>query len=280
MRINRQTLESIVKAIYQADSLIIGAGAGMGVDSGLPDFRGQSGFWKAYPALAKEKLDFTQIANPQAFRHNPALAWGFYGHRLNLYRQIKPHQGFSILKKIGEQLANGYQVFTSNVDGHFSVAQFAREAIYECHGSIHYLQCSQACKDEIWPAADLIIETDDLQCLATSKLPTCHHCGAVARPNILMFDDYYWNATRSERQVKNLSANLAAYTRPVIIECGAGKAIPTVRYFCEKQKGTLIRINVRESDIADNKGFAIAEGALSALTQIDQALDQAGFYSR
>lgn len=41
------------RLIDQADSLIIGAGAGMGIDSGLPDFRGPGGFWKVYPALGK-----------------------------------------------------------------------------------------------------------------------------------------------------------------------------------------------------------------------------------
>jgi NAD-dependent SIR2 family protein deacetylase len=39
--------------IVNADALVIAAGAGMGVDSGLPDFRGNEGFWKAYwPGLA------------------------------------------------------------------------------------------------------------------------------------------------------------------------------------------------------------------------------------
>ena len=44
--------ESAAKLIASADGLLITAGAGMGVDSGLPDFRGNEGFWKAYPALA------------------------------------------------------------------------------------------------------------------------------------------------------------------------------------------------------------------------------------
>lgn len=51
-----------------ADALVIGAGAGMGVDSGLPDFRGQEGFWKAYPALAKAQLDFTEVASCEVSR--------------------------------------------------------------------------------------------------------------------------------------------------------------------------------------------------------------------
>lgn len=32
------------ESILAADGLLIGAGAGMGVDSGLPDFRGPQGF--------------------------------------------------------------------------------------------------------------------------------------------------------------------------------------------------------------------------------------------
>jgi len=70
--------------IVAADALVIAAGAGLGVDSGLPDFRGNEGFWKAYPALAKAQLNFTEVASPRTFHQDPALAWGFYGHRLAL----------------------------------------------------------------------------------------------------------------------------------------------------------------------------------------------------
>src|SRR4051794_18199581 len=48
-----QALDRAAQAIAAADALLIGAGAGMGVDSGLPDFRGNQGFWKAYPAYAR-----------------------------------------------------------------------------------------------------------------------------------------------------------------------------------------------------------------------------------
>ena len=64
----------------------------MGVDSGLPDFRGEHGFWKAYPALGRAKISFDSIASPEAFEKNPRLAWGFYGHRLKLYRETVPHE--------------------------------------------------------------------------------------------------------------------------------------------------------------------------------------------
>jgi len=71
----------------------------MGVDSELPDFRGDHGFWKDYPALRSEGLTFFDLAYPQGFETNAPRFWGFYGHRYQLYKQTIPHDGFPILKK-------------------------------------------------------------------------------------------------------------------------------------------------------------------------------------
>ena len=79
-------LLKITELISSCSGLLIGAGAGMGVDSGLPDFRGKEGFWRAYPPLKKLGIRFEEMANPRWFTENPALAWGFYGHRYNLYQ--------------------------------------------------------------------------------------------------------------------------------------------------------------------------------------------------
>ena len=38
-------------AVRAADAVVLCAGAGFGVDSGLPDFRGDEGFWHAYPPM-------------------------------------------------------------------------------------------------------------------------------------------------------------------------------------------------------------------------------------
>src|SRR5579871_3047174 len=92
-------LRQAAEAVAAAEALLIGAGAGMGVDSGLPDFRGDQGFWRAYPPYAKLRLSFMDLASPEWFARDPQLAWGFYGHRLNLYRATQPHAGFQILLK-------------------------------------------------------------------------------------------------------------------------------------------------------------------------------------
>ena len=137
-------------AILAAHALLIGAGAGMGVNSGLPDFRGPEGFWRAYPAFHGQR--FEDISNPVWFKCDPEQAWGFFGHRLDLYRATAPHAGFEIVRRWGESRPQGYFVFTSNVDGHFHRAGFAPDRIMECHGSIHFLQCVDGCTDAIWSA--------------------------------------------------------------------------------------------------------------------------------
>lgn len=67
MNLNQEAIGKAANLIGQADALLITAGAGMGVDSGLPDFRGPNGFWGVYPALGRAKIQFEEVANPQAF---------------------------------------------------------------------------------------------------------------------------------------------------------------------------------------------------------------------
>lgn len=105
-----------------------------------------------YPALGRRGLKFSQVASPRTFDSDPALAWGFYGHRLGMYRHADPHQGFAILRRWGARMKRGCAVFTSNVDGHFQRAGFPECPIAECHGSIHHLQCSPGCTTEVWSA--------------------------------------------------------------------------------------------------------------------------------
>jgi len=244
-------------AINAADALLFTAGAGMGVDSGLPDFRGTYGFWRAYPVIAKLGLSFEEMANPAWFRDDPALAWAFYGHRLDIYRNTTPHAGFSRLLEIGRSKPHGYFVFTSNVDGHFHKAGFAPERIVECHGSIHHFQCSASCTDDIWESDVDVVSIDAEKFRALEPLPRCRNCPALARPNILMFGDWLWLGHRTHQQQERFSAWLDELSRHsakvAVIELGAGGAIPTVRHTSERVvqrfNGTLIRINPREDTV-------------------------------
>jgi NAD-dependent SIR2 family protein deacetylase len=264
-------------AVRAADALLIGAGAGMGVDSGLPDFRGNQGFWKAYPPYAKLGLGFSALANPRWFTSDPAFAWGFYGHRLNLYRSTPPHDGFQILRAWARQMSQGAFVYTSNVDGQFQRAGFDPERILEVHGSIDWMQCTRDCGIGLF-AADLFqVTVDEATMLAREPLPECPSCGALARPNILMFGDPDWDYARAYPQEVRLNDWLRAIqqARVVVIECGAGNALPTVRRLCERvvqtHHATLIRINPREPSVPQGH-IGLAMGALEGLRAIQEQL--------
>ena len=271
-------LARAARAVAEADALLITAGAGMGVDSGLPDFRGPEGFWQAYPPYARLGLRFEQMANPTHFASDPPLGWGFYGHRTNLYRRTQPHPGFAILRIWAERKPQGGFVFTSNVDDHFRKSGFDAERIVECHGSIEWWQCLDRCGVGVFPAHEAEIPVDPSTFRAILPLPSCPRCGAMARPNILMFGDRGWETsraaeqrgTRLERWLEGLTSN-----RLVILEFGAGRAVPTVRLFSEEVASvldaTLIRVNLRDPEVPYGQ-IGLAMGALEAIRAIDEIL--------
>jgi NAD-dependent SIR2 family protein deacetylase len=274
---NRAAIEAAAATIDAADALLVAAGAGMGVDSGLPDFRGSQGFWRAYPALGRRGLPFHEVASPETFFTEPRLAWGFYGHRLALYRATAPHAGFAILRRWIEAKRHGGAVFTSNVDGQFQRAGFDGMPLEECHGSIHHLQCSRACGSGIWAADGFVPLVDEERCLLLNDPPACPACGAVARPNILMFGDHAWLGARSQAQARSLEHWLGHAGRPVVVEIGAGTAVPSVRHFSERallrHGALLVRINPREPGVPRPvQDVSIAGGALVSLLAIDALL--------
>ncbi len=266
--------------LLEAEAVLITAGAGMGVDSGLPDFRGTEGFWNAYPPYRKLGLDFVSMANPDHFIADPSFAWGFYGHRFNLYRETEPHRGFALLRGYAKTRPCGYFIFTSNVDGHFERAGFSADRVIECHGSILHWQCLENCSDEVFAAAGSEISIDESTMRARDPLPNCPACGALARPAILMFGDSTWNDSRKVTQLANYAPWLLELRdrKLVVIEIGAGDAVPTVRWHSETvteaREGFLIRINPREPQIPDSiPGVGINLGALEALDKIGLPLD-------
>jgi NAD-dependent SIR2 family protein deacetylase len=254
--------------IREADGLLITAGAGMSIDSGLPDFRGGAGMWTAYPALKHLNLNFHEMANPRRFAENPQLGWGWYGHRLIDYRTKTPHDGFRMLMEMAKPKKNGYFVFTSNVDGHFQKAGFEDDLTYECHGSIHDLQCASKCCLDIWSADDFKPEVDMETCLLQNDFPLCPKCGRMARPNVLMFDDWDYVQTKNQQCERRSLAWLAKCDNVVAIEIGAGLAIPTVQMHGEAFADSLIRINPKDYRVHKPRNVGIPMTGLAGITAI------------
>jgi len=128
-KVMQSDLRRAAAAIHGAKALVFTSGAGMGVDSGLPDFRGPEGFWRAYPALRGRGIRLAAMSTPHWFEDDPTFAWGFFGHRYNLYKNAQPHDGFRIIVNWCRKMEEGYFTFTSNVDGHLQVHNLIRVSL-------------------------------------------------------------------------------------------------------------------------------------------------------
>ena len=143
----------------------------------------------------------------------------------------------------------------------------------ECHGSIHWLQHLDS-PGGIWSATELQIDVNEKDLRIVSSLPTKK--GRVIRPNILMFGDWNWDSSRTERQGDALLSWLQKLNlrELVVIEIGAGTAVPTVRHQSERLQragAKLVRINPRESH-GPSGTIPIPLGALEALSRIDSIM--------
>src|SRR5262249_51102071 len=128
-----------------------------------------------------------------------------------------------------------------------------------------------------WPADGLTITIDHDTMRATSPLPHCPDCETVARPNILMFGDYHWVPGRSQRILDAVTAwrRGLAGKRLVVLEIGAGTAVPRVRRMAELASaggGARIRITPREPEIRHGRGISLPMRALDTLSQLDERL--------
>jgi NAD-dependent SIR2 family protein deacetylase len=245
-------LEAAAAALCEADALLIGAGAGMGVDSGIPDYRGSDGFWTARPG-------WESLAQGRWFLEDYEAATEVMTMKARVFERARPHAGYAALRDIAARMHRGVFVYTSNVDSHFERAGFHPDAIMECHGSMRWAQCAEMCTRDVWRAQ-----------APSQPPPECPNCGGHTRPNVLLFGDNMWTSQRHVYQNKRYAEwkQRLEDARVVVLEIGAGQTIPSVREQCEQIAerfgGTHIRLNPFEAEIEG--GIGVAMGACAGLT--------------
>ncbi|QQK75986.1 NAD-dependent protein deacylase [Salicibibacter cibarius] len=144
--------------------LAILTGAGMSTESGVPDFRSQTGLWA--------KHDPMQTATVQALEDRYDHFHAFYGNRLESLQFIEPHSGHAIITE-WQKKGIVSVIATQNVDRLHQKS--GSENVAELHGNLREFSChdcGKAAKQE-----DFIAKKH------------CHRCGGKLRPNIVLFGE-------------------------------------------------------------------------------------------
>ena len=125
---------------------------GWGLIAACPTFAANHGFWRAYPPYERLGLDFVSLANPRWFAEDPTLAWGFYGHRMELYRRTDAAPGLRNSAKLGRAGCDRADSSSPRTSTDISSGQgLPPEQIVEVHGSFEGMQCTRRCGIGIFP---------------------------------------------------------------------------------------------------------------------------------
>jgi NAD-dependent SIR2 family protein deacetylase len=268
-----QELASLIRA---ADAIAVFAGAGMGVDSGLEQYRGMDGLWTRSLRINNKEIPYTDLMKPEAFRKEPGLAWGFVSNRIASYQNTVPHEGYSILQEWLHH--KEYFIVTSNVDEQFQKSGFHHNRIFELHGSLFNTQCMYNAECGTWRTPHIKMLSDGVT--ADTPYPSCPICNSFCRPNVYLFDDdFFLPDVAAEQQFRYMEWREyigEEGLRSLTLEIGAGETIPTIRKFAERFTGTyntLVRINPHDHGTDRTNYRPVPFGAREGLIRINKHMD-------
>lgn len=243
----KEAINNASKSINDADALLIVAGAGMGIDSGLPDYRGPNGLWNTWHPARKLNMRYEQLSTHELFLNEPNLAWGFQSYLTKMYHNLEPHDGYKLLLNLAKnKFKDNYFVITSNVDSQFLKSGFSSDKLYEVHGTKRLWQCiDKTCNKNHFPwlmEIDKIPQIDEKSLYALDPLPKCIHCNKMARPNVSFFGDLVFNEKLTKVQSSKLYDWLESITNKklVIMEFGCGISEHSIRFELKNKQYTMM----------------------------------------
>jgi NAD-dependent SIR2 family protein deacetylase len=278
-------LKEAKKIISDCDGVLIIAGAGMSVDSGICTYRGTNGIWNRSIQVGNNNYSYDEISSLKMWKEFPELAWGFKAYFYKMMRNCEPHEGYYKLLDYVRTINNNYFICTSNIDNYFEHAGFDKDKIYEVHGTMKSLQCMDkkcSLRNGIIEMTEAHIPMVDENTLIGSNLPSCPYCSNILRPNVSMFGDYDFYGKPYEFARKKmelwLKENEQNGKKIVILEIGCGINPHSLRMYNGKmmsgewklpKMNTIMKtIRLNPDDDIDNTCIQIRMGAKQAINSL------------
>lgn len=154
------SLEEARALVARAERIVTFSGAGLSRASGIPTYRDEGGLWTKDGNL--------RFSSAEAFAADPEGFLAFWAARRAELARAEPnaaHRALAALERLRPDVCHA----TQNVDGLLARAGCRR--VHELHGSLSRYRCD-ACGGDPFAPAD-----------------RCPRCGALARPDVVMFGE-------------------------------------------------------------------------------------------
>ena len=158
-------IEKLKKAIEDSEKIVFFTGAGMSTDSGIPDFRSETG-------LYRNNLHAEEIISHSYFFMDPEGFYEFYKDKM-VYEDAKPNYGHLFIADLEKD--KDVTVVTQNIDGLHQAA--GSHKVYELHGSIHRNYCMKCHRPYSLAAI-----------LEQKGVPYCE-CGGIIKPDVVLYEE-------------------------------------------------------------------------------------------
>ncbi len=219
-------------------------GAGISVDSGIPDFRSAQGLWARYDPM--------EYATLSAFRKHPEKVWRMLHEMEELVVGAEPNAGHRALAEL-EELGVLTGVVTQNIDGLHQAAGSSR--VVEFHGGADRLVCF--CGYTV-AAADA----------PQDPVPCCPQCGGVLKPDIVFFGEPIPSDALRR-------AFLLASEAQVVLVVGTSATVSPaaeVPVLARQSGAQLIEFNVERTALSDLCDVCVTGRAARTLPAVVEAL--------
>jgi NAD-dependent deacetylase len=160
----------LAELIRSRQPCVVLTGAGVSTESGIPDFRSQTGLWA--------KFDPLEYGSLEAFRRDPHKVWSFYKPRVGMLTEAEPNPAHRALAEL-ERLGLVQAVVTQNID--LLHERAGSREIVEVHGSIRTSSCPACGERYALPRVLTLLEDADA--------PACPRCGEILKPDVVFFGE-------------------------------------------------------------------------------------------
>lgn len=167
-----RSLEEILK---NSKNVVFFGGAGVSTESGIPDFRSESGL---YQAVTEYGLSPESIISHSFFEARPGIFFDFYKKHM-VFRDARPNPAHIALARL-EQAGLVAGVITQNIDGLHQMAGSRR--VMELHGSVHRNYCMDCGRTY---GLDYILD----EAHNREGIPRCSACGGIVRPDVVLYEE-------------------------------------------------------------------------------------------